>query len=87
MMQPVAPFGEIVRFHRKKSGLNQQELADLAGVGASSVYEIERGKMTVQFATVLKVFSVLNISIDFHSPLMSDFKSSIGHVDGASPTD
>jgi len=39
----------------------------MAGVGASSVYEIERGKMTVQYVTLLKVCMVLNISIEFNS--------------------
>ncbi len=66
-MKQVAPFGEIIRWHRKESGLNQQDLADMAGVGLSSVYEIERGKMTVQYVTLLKVCAVLSISIEFHS--------------------
>ena len=66
-MEQVAPFGEIVHWHRKESGLNQQELADMAGVGTSSVYDIERGKMTVRYATLFKVCTVLNISIEFNS--------------------
>ena len=66
-MEQIAPFGEIVRWHRRESGLNQQELADIAGVGTSSVYEIERGKMTVRYETLLKVCTVLNISIEFNS--------------------
>ncbi|MFC1499982.1 helix-turn-helix domain-containing protein [Candidatus Zixiibacteriota bacterium] len=73
---PSAAFGDIIRFHRKKSGLSQRELADLAEVGSSSVYELERSKMTVRFETLLKVCAILNISIEFASPLMSEFHSS-----------
>jgi y4mF family transcriptional regulator len=68
MPQEQAPFAIIVRQHRKRSGLSQRELAELAGVGMSSVYEIERGKATVRYETLLKVCSVLNISITFTGP-------------------
>ncbi|MFC1628688.1 helix-turn-helix domain-containing protein [Gemmatimonadota bacterium] len=66
----------MIRFHRKKSGLSQRELADLADVGPSSVYELERSKMTVQFDTLLKVCSILNITIEFSSPLMDEYHTS-----------
>ena len=36
--------GKIVKWHRKKSGLTQNELADLAGVGKSVVFDVEHGK-------------------------------------------
>jgi HTH-type transcriptional regulator/antitoxin HipB len=32
---------EIVGFHRKQSGLTRQQLADLAGVGKTVIYDIE----------------------------------------------
>jgi DNA-binding XRE family transcriptional regulator len=35
---------EIVLFHRKKSGLTRNQLADLAGVGKTVIYDIENGK-------------------------------------------
>jgi serine/threonine-protein kinase HipA len=37
---------EIVLFHRKKSGLTRNQLADLAGVGKTVIYDIEKGKET-----------------------------------------
>ena len=59
-----------VRFHRKKSGLSQAELAKLASVGKTVVFDIEKGKRTVQLDTLLKVLGILNISMLFQSPLM-----------------
>jgi len=61
---------EVVKFHRKKSGMTQKGLADLAGVGKTVIYDIEKGKDTIQLNTIKKVLSVLNIRIKFESPLM-----------------
>ena len=61
---------EIVLFHRKKSGLTRKQLADLAGVGKTVIYDIEKGKETIRFSTLQKVLQTLNIKITFTSPLM-----------------
>ena len=61
---------EIVLFHRKKSGLTRNQLADLAGVGKTVIYDIEKGKVTIRFSTLQKVLKALNIKIAFTSPLM-----------------
>jgi predicted transcriptional regulator len=45
-------------------------LADLAGVGKTVIYDIEKGKETIRYSTLLKVLRALNISIVFTSPLM-----------------
>jgi HTH-type transcriptional regulator / antitoxin HipB len=65
---------EIVRFHRKRSGLTQLELAQMAGVGKTVVFDIEHGKDSVQWNTLNKVLQVLNISVQFSSPLMAEFE-------------
>ena len=62
---------EIVKYHRKVSGLNQKELADLAGVGKTVIFDIEKGKETIQFSTLAKVLKILNIKIEFNSPLLN----------------
>ena len=64
----------LVRFHRKRGGLSQAELAELAGVGKTVIYDVENGKMTIRFSTLLKIFQVLNIKMKFESPLMNIFK-------------
>ncbi|MBC8433142.1 MAG: helix-turn-helix transcriptional regulator [Desulfobacterales bacterium] len=61
---------EIVLFHRKKSGLTRNQLADLSGVGKTAIYDIEKGKETIRFSTLQKVLKTLNIRIVFTSPLM-----------------
>ena len=67
---------EIVLFHRKKSGLSRNQLADLAGVGKTVIYDIENGKETIRFSTLQKVLKTLNITIIFTSPLMELFNES-----------
>ncbi len=61
----------IVRTHRKRSGLTQAELAALAGVGKTVIFDIEKGKVSVRWDTLKKVLHVLNISVRFDSPLLS----------------
>ena len=39
----------MVVYYRKKSKLSQQELAQLAGVGKTAVFDIEKGKKTIQY--------------------------------------
>ena len=62
--------GKTIIFHRKKSKLTQKQLADLAGVGKTVVFDIEKGKETVQINSILKVLSVLNIKLEMKSSLM-----------------
>jgi y4mF family transcriptional regulator len=59
---------KIVRYCRKQSGLSQQALATLAGVGKTVIFDIEKGKESVQLNTLLKVFDVLNIQIKLETP-------------------
>jgi HTH-type transcriptional regulator / antitoxin HipB len=67
----------IIRFHRKKGGLSQAELAKFAGLGKTVIFDIENGKLSVRFNTLLKVLEVLNIKLEFQSPLMTLFKEGL----------
>lgn len=69
--------GKIIRFHRKKSGLSQLQLAELSGLGKTVIFDVEKGKMTIQLNTLLKILHVLNIKIEFHSPFMDTYKGQI----------
>lgn len=69
--------GELIRFHRKKSGLSQQELASLSQLGKTVIFDIEKGKLSIRFDTLMKILSVLNISITFDSPLIKKFEEEI----------
>jgi y4mF family transcriptional regulator len=60
----------IVRDHRRLSGLSQAQLARLAGVGKTVIFDIEHGKESVQFDTLKKVFAALNIKFILQSPVL-----------------
>jgi y4mF family transcriptional regulator len=64
---------DIVRYHRKLSRLTQIELAEMADVGKNLVYEVEKGKLSIRFDNLLKIFQVLNINISLQSPLYESF--------------
>ena len=68
---------QMIRYHRKRSGMTQGELADLAGVGKTVVFDMERGKETMQMRTLWLICRALNISIDFSSPIMEEYYASM----------
>jgi len=61
---------EILRQHRRVSGLSQSELAKLAGVGKTVIFDLEHGKESVQFDTLKKVLAALNIQFVLQSPVL-----------------
>ena len=69
---------ELLRTHRKKSGLSQLGLAKLAGVGKTVIFDLEHGKITVQVDTLLRVLSALNIEIKFSSRLLQAMEEKRG---------
>lgn len=58
----------MVTYYRKQSGLSQKEFAKIAGIGKTALFDIEKGKETVQLNTLLKVLDVLNITMTFETP-------------------
>ena len=54
-----AQVGSFIREHRKKARLSQRALADLAGVGKTVVFDIEKGKPTVRLQTLMRILGVL----------------------------
>ena len=65
----------IIREHRKAAGLSQLQLADMAGVGKTVVFDIEKGKETIQLNTLRKILLVLNIKVVLQSQLMKQIIS------------
>jgi HTH-type transcriptional regulator / antitoxin HipB len=64
--------GKTIREHRKKSGLSQQALAEMVGVGKTVVYDLEKGKDTVKLSTLLRILQGLNISVRLESPFIKN---------------
>ncbi|MDR3442638.1 MAG: helix-turn-helix transcriptional regulator [Legionella sp.] len=59
---------QMVKYYRKQSGLSQRDFAKIAGIGKTALFDIEKGKETVQLNTLLKVLDVLNIKMKFETP-------------------
>ena len=56
--------GIIIKERRKHLGVNQQTLADLAGVGLNTLVAIERGEGNPQLSTLLTVFDTLGLQMN-----------------------
>ena len=56
--------GKRIKEIRKKRGLTQEKLAELAGIEIPSLSNIENGKSYPSMQTVLKVFKEFNITPD-----------------------
>ena len=57
------------------TGLSQAELAKFAGVGKTVVFDLEHGKLSTRYDTLMKILAVLNISISFDSPVMQGLRT------------
>lgn len=69
MINP-STLSEIIKKHRKAAGLSQLQLAEMAGVGKTVVFDLEKGKESIQLNTLRKILHVLNIKVELKSPLM-----------------
>ena len=56
--------GIIIKERRKHLGVNQQTLADLAGVGLNTLVAIERGEGNPQINTLLSILDTLGMQMD-----------------------
>ena len=61
----------VIKKHRKAAGLSQLQLAEMAGVGKTVVFDLEKGKETIQLNTLRKILLVLNIKVVMQSQLMN----------------
>ncbi|MDZ7635684.1 MAG: helix-turn-helix domain-containing protein [Bacteroidales bacterium] len=75
MMVQSRELAEVVRLHRKAARLSRVQLAELAGVGKTVIYDIEKGKESVRLDTLGRILKVLNIKITLTSPLMENLKN------------
>ena len=71
MLEPKTLAG-IIRKHRKAAKISQLQLAEMAGIGKTVVFDIEKGKETIKLNTLRKILKVLNIKVHLVSPLMDN---------------
>jgi HTH-type transcriptional regulator / antitoxin HipB len=69
MLEPQI-LAKIIRKHRKAAGLSQNALAEIAGVGKTVVFDIEKAKESIQLNTLRKILQALNIKVQLTSHLM-----------------
>ncbi|MDP2336237.1 MAG: helix-turn-helix domain-containing protein [Bacteroidota bacterium] len=70
MLEPKV-LATVIKKHRKAAGLSQLQLAEMAGVGKTVIFDIEKGKETIQLDTLRKILAVLNIKVQLTSPFMN----------------
>ncbi len=75
-MEQTQDLAQIIRMHRKAAKLSRVQLSELAGVGKTVIFDIEKGKESVQLDTLRKILKVLNIKIMLKSPLMDNLQNS-----------
>lgn len=63
---------DLLRHLRKKAGLSQSDLAQLAGLSRTAIQALEDGKQTCKLATLFKVTRVLNLKLYGDHPLVKD---------------
>jgi len=71
---------KIILYHRKQAKLSRNELAELADVGKTVIYDLEKGKITVRWSTILAILDTLNIHLTFQSPLMEEYEKSTDYI-------
>ncbi len=62
--------GKAIKDRRKKLGVNQQTLADLASVAINTVVAIERGEGNPQLSTLLTILDTLGLQLDVNTKLL-----------------
>lgn len=56
---------EVMKTQRKKLGISQLDLAEMADVGITTVKQIEAGKGNPSLSTVEKIMDVLGLEIKY----------------------
>ena len=63
VIQSAADLGDVARMQRQRLGLNQADIAGLAGTGNRFIVDLERGKPTLQLQMALDVLHLLGLEV------------------------
>jgi HTH-type transcriptional regulator / antitoxin HipB len=66
--------GRVILFHRRRAGLSRAELCRLAGVGKTTLFDLEHGKTTIRLDGLIRVLAALNIRLEWESPLKEEYE-------------
>ena len=62
-LENIEQLGHLIRTHRKRAGLNQTDLAEMAGVGKTLIFDLEKGHKKVSLEKLMAILKVLNIKL------------------------
>lgn len=62
-VKTVSDFGSLVREARRNLGLTQEQTAELCGVSVTYLYQLEKGKATIEFGKAIDVGRRLGIDL------------------------
>jgi len=65
----------LVRFHRKRAGLSQVDMASMADVSRKVVQDLEAGRDGVSWRNLMAVLAVLNVNLRPDGPLIDEWFS------------
>jgi HTH-type transcriptional regulator/antitoxin HipB len=65
----------LVRFHRKRAGLSQVDMASMADVSRKVVQDLEAGRDGVSWRNLTAVLAVLNVKLRPTGPLIDEWFS------------
>jgi len=63
MIDEMSTIGGFIKFMRKRRGLNQQDLAEIAGITSRTLTDIELGKGNPSYATIEKLLDILGYKL------------------------
>lgn len=63
----MSEIAEMVRNERKRQGATQVELSQMANVGVRFLRDVEDGKPSVHFDKLMRILTVLGISLDIRN--------------------
>ena len=73
--------GATVRERRRKLGLEQQQLAEMAGVSRKWIVEVEQGKAGASIGLILRTLRALGLSLGVTEEAARAVKKSANEVD------
>ena len=65
----------LVRFHRKRAGLSQVDMASMAGVSRKVIQDLEAGRDGISWRNLMAVLAVLNVKLRPTGPLINEWFS------------
>jgi DNA-binding XRE family transcriptional regulator len=72
----------LIRWHRRRAGLSQVELARFAGVSRYVVQDLETGTGRTAWGRVLPVLQALNLRLQPEGPLVKEWLASQPEEEG-----